>query len=372
MSAEACNIIDRFKGVLGNVADAEDFVLDKGESIPAQIVIDNPNISLYCLDDVNKRALFVETPPEVDLSQAAFLYMTQFEQAQRVISLSYESLHQVASDLEAGGRNLILVYNIGRCGSTVISHALNQGDSLVSLAEPDIYTQIATARYLDSSRDAEYTLLLDSCTRVLRKHAPTFAVKFRNTGIHICDLLYQAFPEAKNLFLYRQVETWAQSVYSTIIPTLEAGPPSPRAIAWSSSMQPLAPAYSASHPRELSMWESFSLIWLSALEAYLRFREQGIPIAAVRYEDIKAQPKETLAAVFDYCGLPLASLDSAYGAFSKDSQEGTILSRLNRDQHKVEPISEAQYDEMRAIIREFPHIQTSDVILPDTLRPAVN
>ncbi len=210
MSARVLNIVDKVKPFPSSNTAPENFVLSDGESVPPQIVVDNPNLSLYCLDDERKEALFVETPPEVDLSQAPFYYVTQYEHALRLIALSYDRFHQIADDIPLS--RLIVIHSTGRCGSTLISQAFNTVEGVRSLSEPDIYTQIHLMRYLDRSRDDDYARLLASSTKFYCLNTPVLALKFRAMCIFVGDLLYRAFPDATNLFLYRNAETWVRSM----------------------------------------------------------------------------------------------------------------------------------------------------------------
>src|SRR6266487_4516820 len=54
---------------------------------------------VYCLDHPNQQAIFVETPPTVDLLQASFYFLTQYEQAQRLIAVPYTTLRELVSEL---------------------------------------------------------------------------------------------------------------------------------------------------------------------------------------------------------------------------------------------------------------------------------
>lgn len=49
-----------------------DFAYHRGDAIDSTVVLQQPPISLYCLDHHNQQAIFVETPSDVDLSQAPF------------------------------------------------------------------------------------------------------------------------------------------------------------------------------------------------------------------------------------------------------------------------------------------------------------
>jgi hypothetical protein len=110
-----------------------------------------------------------------------------------------------------------------------------------------------------------------------------------------------------------------------------------------------------------------ALMWLSMMDKYLALGNQGVPFLAVRYEDIKAQPKRVLTAIFDYCGLSNASVEQAYRVFARDSQEGTVFSQASYQQRIRIPLSEDEQDRFRAVLREHPVIQSPDFIAPHTL-----
>ena len=314
---------------------------------------------------MGKRAIFVETPPEVDLAQAAFIYDMQYQHALRLIALPYEQFHQLADEIDGG--DLILIDSTGRCGSTLISQALNTVEGVLSLSEPDIYTQIHIMRFVDRSRDAEYTRLLKSCTRIFGRGTPTLALKFRAMCIQVGDLLNAAFPEAKHLFLYRSADTWARSMGLETRALEERQTPMAEFPVYRRSMAPLTIPFAERHGREANAVEFYALAWLSLMERYVALHDQGIPYLALRYEDIQAQPKLVLAAIFEHCGLTAASVEDAYAVFSKDLQEGTAWSRASRQAQTVTPLTEAEAAQRRAIFAEHPLIQSPDFIAPGTL-----
>jgi len=201
----------------GYLASLADFSLSTGSEVSADIVLKQPNLSLYCLDDARKEAIFVELPPDVDLAMAPFVYQTQYEQAERVIAVPYETFRQLARALPEV-RHLIVIYITGRSGSTLLSHVFNALDSVHSLAEPDAASQFAYLRSADGQRDAELRDLLDCTVRFLCKPTPfktpsTHALKLRNEGLRVMDLFQATFPQAKNLFLYRDAVGFVASFY---------------------------------------------------------------------------------------------------------------------------------------------------------------
>src|SRR5262249_33655302 len=138
----------------------------------------------------------------------------QFENALRLFTASYDSLHELADRSGDRFQNLILTYSVGRCGSTLVSQAFRRVETVMDLSEPEVYMQLTALRPRDGSRDTELKRLLQTCTRLLYKPCGpqnTLSIKFRSFSIQIADLFYQAYPTAKLLFLYRNAETWAGS-----------------------------------------------------------------------------------------------------------------------------------------------------------------
>jgi Sulfotransferase domain len=360
VSARVLHIVEKVAPLEYFPAVPQNFILRAGDSVPPEIVVDSPNVSLYCLDDENRQALFLETPPGVDLLAAPFFYLAQYKNAQRLIAVPYDTFHQLADGLTSSAGNLILIYSVGRCGSTLISQSLNAVDGVRSYSEPDVYTQITMLRHGDRSRDAEYARLIRSCTRMLGRNGQTVALKFRASGIHLGDLFYQVFPEARSLFLYRNAETWLESMNAGFTPNLPSPDAQPLFMKFVLAQAPLLMPFIRRHRRPASLAETYTLNWLSVMDKYLQLRRAGVPFLAVRYEDIKAQPKPTLVKVLTYCGLPADGIDRAYDTFSTDSQEGTVLSRASRQQAPAPTLSPADYEQARAVLAEHPTIRTPD------------
>jgi hypothetical protein len=49
-------------------------------------LVDDRRLSLYSFDPVQRAALFVRTPPQIDLSRAPFLWHTQYTEARGRLS----------------------------------------------------------------------------------------------------------------------------------------------------------------------------------------------------------------------------------------------------------------------------------------------
>jgi hypothetical protein len=377
MTARILNIESRrLKNPLG-ITSPTDFHFSEGDTIDAQVVIEDPNISLYCLDHEYQRALFVETPADVDLSQAPFYYQAQYEKTVGLFAVPYDELHRLANDIRLDSKCLLLIYSVGRSGSTLLSSSFNQLENIVSLSEPDIYTQLAAIREWDGSNDVEVSELLYSCTKVLcnspRQNILTFtwAIKFRSFSIEIADLMFKHFPDAKTIFLYRDAETWLKSAVRAFVQDDVNSAEYLAAI--QASLSPLVPLIDKHFPQKgvsLSIAKIGTLMWLSVMECYLKLHQQGVPMLAVRFKELISLPKQTIEEVFKYCDIPTTDLEVVFKILDRDSQAGTVLSRANIQKNPVE-LPDDFMAEVERILLEHPKIQTPHFVVPNTWRPDI-
>lgn len=376
MAAQYLTIEARHRQMPGFLASIADFSVAEGQAADAEIVRANASVSLYCLDDPARQAIFVELPPEIDLAKVPFVYQAQYDHALRLIALPYDELVRQAQALPAMD-DLIMIYMTGRCGSTLLSHVFNELSDVQSLSEPDVATQFVHLRRADGSRDAELRALLDATVRFLFKPTPfkapaTAALKLRSEGTQLVDLYQATFPAAKNLFLYRDAVGWVASFYRIFtLEGSEAGTPLDDLLGFFGQLF----AYDFGHlagcldpgTREVSLAEQLTLWWLATVEWYLAKRDQGYSFLAVRYADLNERRESTLEGIFAHCGLPAASVARTLGAFERDAQAGTALAREHPAQGNRLRLSDAQRDQITRMVRRHPRIGQPDAILPGTL-----
>jgi len=445
MEAKILDIEDKTKNCELDIAKLSDFRYREGSTVDAKVILDHPQTTLYCLDDEHRRAVFVESPPELDLSQRPFYFIEQYKHAQRLVTVSYQTLHELAATVGVRFQRVIPMQSVGRCGGTLLSRALNRLNTVFSLDEPDFYTNVAMMRPDNGSRDAELTALLRSGTqlmfRPMKPGVDTLLLKFRPFAIKAGDLMYQAFPDAKSIFLYRNAETWARSVGRSIQALFESQPADTgtdstmellRLMDLFGSAPPAAPApprpaTSASRKSDLNalrrtmpalvpfirqnvlkqmegserrklLWlviaqrlpivrdrsqsptdflrpflhklppmKVLTVMWVSMLQRYLAFHQKGIPILALQYETLAAEPEAVLRTLFEYWGLPADQLAHAMGAFAEDSQKGTPLSRDRVGSATRGGLDPAWLAQMREVLRTYPDVPTPDVVLPNSV-----
>ncbi|MEO8396978.1 MAG: hypothetical protein ABI700_28540, partial [Chloroflexota bacterium] len=368
MQATVLHITDRKRERLSQISSLDNFTTTSGETVDAQVILDNPNISLYCLDHDAQQAVFAELPAGIDLSQIPFYYQGQFDHAQRLLVVPYHVFHRLADQIPPSDPiRLILIHNIGRCGSTLLSTALNELDGVISFSEPDVFTNFVLLRYHNRS---ELIRLLHSCLRMVFRpavvgQAATYSLKFRNQCVEIMDLYYEAFPQAKHLFLYRSAFGWLASVYRLMS---RGNPPPPMSRAEAISLQA---AYGnrthASTERffdpaieTYSMETYMTAAWLVMMDRALELFSQGMIPLALRYEDLTAQPERVLSALFDACDLPKTGVPLALRAFERDSQENTKLARDDAQSGNSVKLPAELILQIQAILNTHPVIRQAD------------
>lgn len=341
-----------------SLAGLDHFDLGPQCEVSAEVLLTTPNLSLYSFDDVTHCAVFVETSPDANLLTAPFYYRVQKDFAQRVFTVPYEVFNALAEKLP-DPTHLVLLHSVGRCGSTLLCHALGELGNVISLSEPDVYTCTVGMRSPDGSRDVELTELLRSATRFLSFHTPNaregvLLLKFRSWCLEVADLLAQACPDAHALFLGRDLEGWIRSMGRLLKLT------DPEREAMYQRQGVKTPMFIYPRDRFISLlrhssfrpeiWlEDVALGWVSLTARYYKLHEQGIITNALTYEDLTHQPHEALRAVATACHLSSNDFTAALAVFENDSQAGTHLSgRMLREQKDAE-LREADVERAKAV-----------------------
>jgi hypothetical protein len=215
MSATLHNITARTKDHPARRALLGDFVLDAGTRVPSDIVVKETGCSLYCLDQATRAAVFVKVPPNCDLAAAPFMRMAQFQHATHVLLVPWNELTELAQCVPLP-KNLIFVFNIGRSGTTLVSHMLGHVEGVLSLSEPNAHLDATRSRYINGV--ALTRELISASTRLLCRQPDgsvpdTLAIKLYSQSLFNCADFHHEFPQAKYVFLYRDATSWANSTF---------------------------------------------------------------------------------------------------------------------------------------------------------------
>ncbi len=333
-----------------SIPSLDDFDYEEDTSINIDELISNPNISLYCLDFAQKLAIFVETNTDTKITQLPFFYQGQYEAAQRLIIISFAQLNEIAEKIEPPQKQ-ILIYSVGRCGSTLLHSVFNQLKNTISFSEPGVYDQLVMMRQWDGSNEAEIGELVKNCTKLLAKSSnfSIQVIKFRSYGIEIADLLLKHFPDSKILFITREVESWMKSAFRASLGNIPTDINSLVEMQKEASqISPLIAKYQLNPP--LSYVKILTLAWLSVKERYLSLEKQFPSSLVINFQDLNTTPKTTILDILKYCDLPTTNLDSVWEILNKDSQKNTVLAQENINEQSVKLTSQ-DLAEIREILK---------------------
>ena len=348
-----------------DIVSADDFQTHLGHTLNSRIILERTNFSLYCLDHINQRAIFVETLPEVDLLSAPFYFIAQYEAAQRLIAVPYNTLHTLACEVVLDRQRVILLYSTGRCGSTLFSHVLNLNPAVVSFSEPDVFSQLVMLHTAGQSSDEETATLLWDSIMIMSANAQQqgfqyYAFKFRSYVLSVSDLLYQAMREAKILFMYRNALTWAYSFSRAFGAATDDGLRERLVQSGFRFMIPSVNEYLKTHP-QISWVEYVAHMWVSTMQDIRWLQQHGAAIAYARFKDLKTTPHEVIQSLLTHCGLPLPDPNQLAKVLARDSQAGTAGAQDRQDVARL--LTDFDLVELDKIIRNLDPELTPDTIL---------
>jgi hypothetical protein len=345
------------------------FRLGAGKAVAAGRAVEEPGWSLYCLDWASRRALFLDIGAEIDLAQEAFVHGTQFRLARRALLVPFDALQGLAATIPAP-RQMILVFNIGRCGTTLVNAMLNEVEGVWSLSEQDVsFDMVMQRASLDT---AEVSRLLVPTTRLMFRPPPgrnahTLAIKFRSQDLFHADRFHAAFPDAAYVFLYRDAAGWGRSFWHMLAPFGLAPtlPRDQRRYLWWVLSAATDPATldgivdmeaEAVFPEEI-----LAAIWALSIEQYRRMLDAGVPFLAIRYNELDADREGVATRLLQHCRLPATALPAALHAFERDSQAGTLLAR----DRLATVYTETNHARFQATLARCPQAIPPDILLPD-------
>ena len=373
MIATTYEIVDRPNNSPSLVADIrKDFRLGEIGQLPVEKILENPHITLYGLDFENRWTVFVETPADIDLSQAPFYFNTQFENAMRVLTIPFETMIRVAKSVTIDDNRLTFIYSVGRCGSTLASQIFAQIPGVINFSEPFALSQLVIARNTKKARDDELVALLDAAICLLCKtEADTaWVVKGQSFVIELGDWLHKIYPHTRNLFLYRHAEAWLHSGLRAYSRGVEETDEQHRARERGrrellGSLVPAIAQYDAELP--LSHASMLALMWLTAMERYVQYSRMDIEMLAIRYASWLSAPRKTAEAMLEYCGCKPTDMKAIYETLNRDSQADSHLSRQALQQHN-RVMDELELKELQLFLEKHAFINEADFEVPNTLK----
>lgn len=371
MEVTTFKIVDKHRESAFAIPHLSDFGLEKTGCMPFSAILNNDHVTLYSLDFDTQTAVFVEIPAEIDLSQVPFMFVTQYDEAVRVLTVSFNDFLQMADGVTLDESRLVFIHSTGRCGSTLASQVFAQVPGVVNLSEPFVLPQLVIDKNTHLAQKERQMALLKATVLLLckTKADKAWVIKEHSYALGLSGWLHTLFPLAKHLFLYRNAETWMRSCLSAYFGggDMTAQEFIENEIGYRGYKAPLIPAI-GSLPAEphRTFADLMTREWLSYMQRHSEFCEAGMTMLAIRYQDWKSAPQKTAEAMLEYCDCLPEDLTAVHAVLEKDSQAGTILAQDTVKKRWV--ISDQQRQTMGDILSSHQKIKSADYEAINTLR----
>ena len=167
------------------------------------------------------------------------------------------------------------------------------------------------------------TSLMIMCANAQQHGFQYWAFKFRSYVLSVSDLLYQAVPAAKLLFLYRNALTWAGSFSRAFGSTGCRAGGSDGAIRVSVCDPQHRRPSADTAPPDRAGWSIWRTCGCRRCKTAVALQQQGAPLACARFEDLQVAPQAVIQALLAHCGLPMPDPARLARVLATDSQSGT-------------------------------------------------
>ena len=343
---------------------------DLGSETPvnSDLVLENQNWHLCTFDFKRHEAIFVKIGVGSEIYDAPFLYEELFQHATEVMLVPLDEFLRLAGQI-AEPKQVVHLFSIGRCGSTLAHHLFHNAEGVLGVSEPDSYIALAMARFELGDR---FSIdLLRACTRFhffagakMKDH--TVVVKHHSQALFMAGRVRLASPSAKFIFMTRDGESWGNSVFQ--MAQSFGFPVEPdRAqleMFWHivSGGQEIGTVKNiidiADESAQADRW--IAVLWAIHMNEYLRLWGDGFKMLVIDYGQLNNERMATLQRMFSYCGLPTDHLERVLSAFDNDSQAGTKLAQ-NR---KTSPFTEKNFQNFRDTVAKFKSLSSGKLVLP--------
>lgn len=370
MKAQMYNIVGRVANDrLGTWASLDLYKYEEAGIVDADIVLTEPGWSPYCLNSERNTMAFIQVPIDIDLSQAPFVVFTQFKQAKRMLLIGLDAVNYLAADLPEPD-NLLMIFMIGRSGSTLLNQILSRIEGVGSYSEPEVFKHLTLVAQYDPVSAEGWRNVIQSTVRIwqyINRHNHTLGLKFARLANDILPQYYDAFPDAKYIFSYRQGLSWAQSNYDHLqrtYPELEVYPrivpASLLRVVWRDLMSNNTATIDTlcADTDEAYIEDFYAAGWQYFMERYEQALLGGIPGIGIEFEELVNERETTIDQLIYYCNLPENARTQALSGFDRHSQAGTYYAP-----RKKRRMSDTQVERFLQRLRPHPRFNTPNAKL---------
>ena len=188
-----------------------------------RVIRDNDKVSLMFIDE--KRMLFCVSKQNIyDSKLGPFVFSSQYENVQEVISVPIKFIHQLADFLGEPSANIILLSNTGRCGSTILTQMMETCPNTISMSEADFMTDIDQLVVKSQENELPHVLkdlgqVLNSAVKIQCKDfkdrkVENIILKPRSQSILLAKTMKDTCPQVKHVYMWRSFMPHFKSILS--------------------------------------------------------------------------------------------------------------------------------------------------------------
>jgi hypothetical protein len=329
--------------------------------------------TLFGFDIENAVAIFLDVGAECDLSRAPFCYDAQVSQARRITTIGFEQFALLARGIKTE-HQLVHVYNMGHCGSTLLHNVFNTVPGVWCLSEPKVFFDLALWRH-----DIDQALILPLAEAALKfislfpaaSQAQVVVLKHFSQANAFLPMMWDAERRAINLFLYRDGKSWSNSIYGFVQRMAHikmAIPPERRSLQWrlmsGNALVCELDGLVDMNAETVTFDDLAAVAWALHIRDYMKAHDAGMPFFAVRYNELSQHRVPVIGQILKWCGLDPGLAEATLSAFDTDSHQGTKTAR----DIPVEKFGEKHYRQVAEILAN-PRINLDpDLRLPNSER----
>ena len=294
----------------------------------------NTEVSLYGF--TQEFAYFSVVSPGQDVWTGVFSSPVQFNKARYLLLVPQNKLREILGEAPlTRDKTIYFLHHTNRCGSTLIAAMFKRLSSTRVICEPEsLYSAYYLYHVKKTITKEHYSQMVELAvgTHCLTHHHTICFKTVSGVGTSQINILSQFFPNSKTVFLSRN----CGDVVKSMMRIVESGHPlMVRALgrSWESFANLCLWARSKQNiPREFPA--VLLLHWELCMTAVAR---AAIPIKSLTYEDLVADPLNTVRSLLEFLEMPTEHAEDMIVAMEQDYQEGTRISRAVLKPHFKDP-----------------------------------
>lgn len=372
LSVHRCNIHFRAKKTSLGSAGYKAFLLSHDRYDSPQCLLDD-TVSLFEL--TASKALFVVTKPGMDVYSSAlspFVYQTQFTHGTQILSISLENFLRFGDELDEPKSNIVLLSNIGRCGSTLLSQMMEAVPNTITMSEPEGLSggMPCSLKRMSKLSVEDRNKLIGVALKVQCKERRScrvdhIVIKPRSFLISVTGIIAEQCPYVQHVFLHRDPRKNIASFIAMISSVsswlfYKFAFPIWLHIIFSTVHESSAYYQVAQDMKETQLKGKADLLKVFAAYYSMHVRsfldcavDRGVNFHHLAYEDLLLNPEREMRSLLTHCKMPQDSIQGSLEAMKKDSQLNSDVSKDKLKSSRTKGFSDCEVDTINHIIKQF-------------------